>query len=118
MVMPVRHVGELEEVAAAGGAAVWSTLSDGVRALKDAYCPDGLNLGANLGRSAGAGIPGHFHVHGMPRWNGDTNFLPRSAEPASCRSPCPRPSSGCGRPGHGGTRTALIIASAAPRPGG
>ncbi len=75
LVMPVRHVADIEELDDGEGAAVWSAVSDGVRALKAAYKPDGLNLGANLGRSAGAGIPGHFHVHCIPRWDGDTNFL-------------------------------------------
>ena len=51
-----------------------------VRALKVAYSPDGLNVGANLGRSAGAGVPGHFHMHCLPRWNGDTNFMTTLAE--------------------------------------
>ena len=75
LVMPVRHVSQIEELDAGEGAALWSALSDGVRALKAAYRPDGLNLGANLGRSAGAGIPGHFHLHCIPRWDGDTSFL-------------------------------------------
>ena len=75
LVMPVRHVGEAEDLTPEEGSAVWATVTDGVRALKAAYNPDGLNIGANLGRPAGAGIPGHFHLHVLPRWNGDTNFL-------------------------------------------
>jgi ATP adenylyltransferase len=80
MVLPVRHVGELEDLTAEEGAAVWAGITDAVRALKAAYRPDGLNVGVNLGRSAGAGIPGHFHVHVLPRWNGDTNFMTTVAE--------------------------------------
>jgi ATP adenylyltransferase len=75
MVVPTRHVAELEELTGDESAAVWSGLSGGVTAIKRAYRPDGLNLGVNLGRVAGAGIPGHFHVHALPRWNGDTNFM-------------------------------------------
>ena len=80
MVMPVRHVGELEELDAAEAAGLWRELADAVRALKAGYSPDGLNVGANLGRSAGAGVPGHFHMHCVPRWNGDTNFMTTVAE--------------------------------------
>lgn len=80
MVMPVRHVGELEELTSEEATGLWRELSDAVRALKSAYSPDGLNVGANLGRSAGAGVPGHFHMHCVPRWNGDTNFLTTLAE--------------------------------------
>ncbi len=75
MVMPVRHVSELEELDADEATALWRELADAVRALKAGYSPDGLNVGANLGRSAGAGVPGHFHMHCVPRWNGDTNFM-------------------------------------------
>ena len=80
MVLPVRHVGEVEDVARDEVGAVWSAVANAVRALKAAYTPDGLNMGANLGRVAGAGIPGHFHVHVLPRWNGDTNFMTSVAE--------------------------------------
>lgn len=80
MVMPTRHVGELEDLDAAEGASVWATVTAGVRALKVAYKPEGINVGANLGRAAGAGVPGHFHVHLLPRWNGDTNFMTSVAE--------------------------------------
>jgi ATP adenylyltransferase len=80
MVMPIRHVGDLEGLTAAESAAVWDGLSMAVRAIKSAYRPDGLNVGANLGRSAGAGIPDHFHLHALPRWNGDTNFMTAVAD--------------------------------------
>jgi ATP adenylyltransferase len=74
MVMPTRHVGELERLEPDESAELWSATQAGVRALKAAYAPDGLNLGLNLGRAAGAGIPAHLHVHVVPRWIGDTNF--------------------------------------------
>jgi ATP adenylyltransferase len=80
MVLPVRHLGELEDVGREEVGAVWSAVANAVRALKAAYSPDGLNMGANLGRVAGAGIPGHFHVHVLPRWSGDTNFMTSVAE--------------------------------------
>jgi len=59
--------------------AAWS-IEPAVSALRAAYGPDGLNLGANLGRAAGAGIPDHFHLHALPRWAGDTNFMTSVAE--------------------------------------
>ena len=80
MVMPVRHVGELEELTSDEALGLWRDLAGAVRALKSAYSPDGLNVGANLGRSAGAGVPGHFHMHCLPRWDGDTNFMTTLAE--------------------------------------
>jgi ATP adenylyltransferase len=80
MVLPVRHVAELEDVRADEATALWALLGDAVGALKAAYSPDGLNVGANLGRAAGAGVPGHFHMHCLPRWNGDTNFMTSLAE--------------------------------------
>lgn len=80
LVLPIRHVSELEDLDAGEAAALWGGVTDAVRAIKAAYRPEGINFGANMGRGAGAGIPGHFHVHAMPRWAGDTNFMTTVAE--------------------------------------
>ncbi|HEX7168969.1 MAG TPA: HIT domain-containing protein [Acidimicrobiales bacterium] len=80
MVMSERHVGEIEELAVEEAGELWHAVTAGVVALKAAYAPEGINVGANLGRAAGAGVPGHFHVHLLPRWNGDTNFMTSVAE--------------------------------------
>ena len=80
MLLPTRHVGELESLEAGEGAELWSALTAAMVALKAAYHPEGVNVGANLGRAAGAGMPGHLHVHCLPRWSGDTNFMTSVAE--------------------------------------
>ena len=80
MVMPIRHTASPEDLSVEEGAALWAGVADAVRAVRAAYGPDGLNLGANLGRAAGAGIPDHFHMHVLPRWAGDTNFMTSVAE--------------------------------------
>jgi ATP adenylyltransferase len=80
MVMPTRHVADLEDVTGDESAELWAGVADAVRALKASYRPDGLNVGANIGRAAGAGVPGHFHIHVLPRWFGDTNFTTTVAE--------------------------------------
>jgi len=79
LVMPRRHVRELEELTGVEATGLWQAVHGAVAALKAAYRPDGLNLGLNLGRAAGAGIPGHLHVHVVPRWLGDTNFMTTAA---------------------------------------
>jgi ATP adenylyltransferase len=76
MVAPNSHVGELHELPASGRAALMETASLSIQVLRDALDPHGFNVGMNLGRVAGAGIPGHLHVHVVPRWGGDTNFMP------------------------------------------
>lgn len=80
MVMPLRHEGELDSLTTDEHAELWDTVRHAVGALKRAYAPEGINVGVNLGRAAGAGVPGHLHVHLVPRWNGDTNFMTATAE--------------------------------------
>ena len=80
LVVPTRHVADLEALSADESAALWAGVTDATRAVKAAYRPEGLNLGANLGRAAGAGVPGHLHIHALPRWTGDTNFTTTVAE--------------------------------------
>jgi ATP adenylyltransferase len=79
LVMPRRHVRELDELMSDEAAELWRALGEAVAAQKRAYQPDGCNIGANLGRAAGAGIPGHLHLHAVPRWLGDTNFMTTTA---------------------------------------
>ena len=76
MVAPFRHVGDLGAVETDEFTEVDALLTRSVRALEEEMEPHGFNLGMNLGRVAGAGIPGHLHWHVVPRWNGDTNFMP------------------------------------------
>jgi ATP adenylyltransferase len=80
LVMPYREVGELEGLTPDEHAELWSAVTDCVRAIKSAYRPHGLNIGINLGAAAGAGIPSHLHVHVMPRWDADSNFMTSVAE--------------------------------------
>jgi diadenosine tetraphosphate (Ap4A) HIT family hydrolase len=75
MVLPLRHVGSLGDLTDQEGAELWSATRRGVAALEAAFGPEGINLGANLGQAAGAGIPRHLHFHAVPRWLGDTNFM-------------------------------------------
>jgi ATP adenylyltransferase len=75
LVMPVRHLASLEDLESAECDALWAAVTSAVVALRRAYDPDGVNVGINLGRAAGAGVPGHLHVHAVPRWSGDTNFM-------------------------------------------
>jgi ATP adenylyltransferase len=80
MVVPLRHVGTLAALTRADAAAVMALTQDATAAVQAAYSPEGINVGLNIGRAAGAGIPGHVHVHVLPRWSGDTNFMTSVAE--------------------------------------
>ena len=80
MVMPIRHVGDLDELTADEATELWAVLPVAIAAQRGAYSPEGINVGINLGRAAGAGVLGHLHVHAVPRWLGDSNFMTTVAE--------------------------------------
>ncbi len=80
LVMPYRHVAWPADLSAAEAGELWQEIMAAITTLSRVYGPEGMNLGANLGRAAGAGIPGHFHLHALPRWNGDTSFMTTVAE--------------------------------------
>lgn len=76
MVAPRRHVAAISAVTADEAVDLTSWLGRVERAIRKEYRPHGFNLGVNMGRPAGAGVLGHLHWHVVPRWNGDTNFMP------------------------------------------
>jgi ATP adenylyltransferase len=76
MVAPYAHTGDLPGLDASVASELMHVTQRAVDALRRVYTPDGFNVGMNLGKSAGAGVPDHLHVHVVPRWNGDTNFMP------------------------------------------
>jgi diadenosine tetraphosphate (Ap4A) HIT family hydrolase len=75
LVLPYREVADLEDLTAEETGELWSTVTDAVRAVKRAYSPEGVNVGLNLGRPAGGSVSEHLHVHVVPRWVGDANFM-------------------------------------------
>ena len=75
LVAPCRHEADLEHLSDTEAGDLMAATRRAVRAIKGAYSPDGVNVGINLGSAAGAGVPGHLHVHALPRWQGDTNFM-------------------------------------------
>lgn len=75
LVAPYRQVADLERLTDAELLEINQLLARSVRCIKRAYAPDGFNIGVNIGKAAGAGIPVHIHWHVVPRWNGDTNFM-------------------------------------------
>jgi ATP adenylyltransferase len=76
LVVPLRHVGDLSDLSAAESESLQSLVKRSVEAIRAEAEPHGFNIGMNLGRPAGAGIPDHLHWHVVPRWSGDTNFMP------------------------------------------
>ena len=75
LIVPKRHVAALADATRDERQELIELASVAEAAITEAYAPHGMNMGINLGKAAGAGIPGHLHVHVVPRWNGDTNFM-------------------------------------------
>ncbi len=75
LVMPYRELANLEDLEEVEAAELWAEVTSAVRAMKAAYQPGGVNVGINLGRPAGGSVSDHLHVHVVPRWVGDGNFM-------------------------------------------
>jgi ATP adenylyltransferase len=75
LIAPRAHMADLEQLSSEQQTDLMVQTTRGVELLKRAISPQGFNVGINLGRCAGAGVPGHIHQHAVPRWNGDTNFM-------------------------------------------
>jgi ATP adenylyltransferase len=80
LVAPARHIADLDDTTEEEMLDLLKLVREAQRALSIAINPQGYNVGLNFGRCAGAGLPGHMHIHIVPRWNGDTNFMPVCAE--------------------------------------
>jgi ATP adenylyltransferase len=80
MIAPYRHVREPAELGREERLEIWELWEQAVEALRAAMAPHGFNAGVNSGRVAGAGVEDHIHLHVVPRWNGDTNFMPVLAD--------------------------------------
>ena len=80
LLIPKEHVSSLEEVSLESLTELMALTQAVLRALREAYAPEGFNMGVNIGAAAGAGIPDHVHAHILPRWVGDTNFMTTVAQ--------------------------------------
>jgi ATP adenylyltransferase len=80
MIVANRHIESVGELTSDEGRELVSLIARGESAVREAYRPEGMNIGINIGRSSGAGIAGHLHVHLCPRWTGDTNFMTALAD--------------------------------------
>ena len=76
MVAPTVHTGSLEDLDDAQSTDLMRAVRETLSVVRDVMKPEGFNAGANIGRVSGAGVPDHVHIHIVPRWNGDTNFMP------------------------------------------
>ncbi|TRM78506.1 HIT family hydrolase [Sulfolobus sp. B5] len=76
MIAPYRHISTIELMVSEEALDMFDLANIVIKAIRNAYNPDGFNIGFNIGRVAGAGIESHLHMHIVPRWNGDSNFMP------------------------------------------
>jgi ATP adenylyltransferase len=76
LVLPLRHCADLLDLSETESKDFFETFKLAVKAVQQIYKPNGINTGMNLGQAAGAGLPGHLHMHVIPRWSGDLNFFP------------------------------------------
>ena len=87
MVLPYREVPDLDALTPAETTELWATVTTAVSAVRAAYQPGGINVGINMGRAAGGSVSEHLHVHVVPRWNGDGNFMTSVAEARTLPEP-------------------------------
>jgi ATP adenylyltransferase len=87
LILPYREESELENLTTAETSELWATTTKAVKALKAVYPLDGLNVGINLGKPAGGSVSEHLHVHVVPRWTGDANFMTTLANTRSLPEP-------------------------------
>ncbi len=80
LVAPYRHIGDFLDLTDDELIEINLTIKKLIKIMTKMYHPDGFNIGANIGRAAGAGFPGHIHFHVLPRWNGDTSFISTLAD--------------------------------------
>jgi len=75
MIIPYRHTGMIENLTQKERIEIFNLLDTSIKVLKEAMNPDGFNIGMNIGKAAGAGVEEHIHLHVIPRWEGDSNFM-------------------------------------------
>ncbi len=89
LVLPYREIANLEDLTADEARDLWATVTTATVALRSSHRPDALNVGINLGAAAGGSISQHLHVHVVPRWNGDSNFMTSVASTRTIPEPLP-----------------------------
>ena len=87
LILPYREIPNLDDLTAEESADLWTCVTDATVALRTSHNPDALNVGVNLGSAAGGSIAQHLHVHVVPRWNGDSNFMTSVAETRTIPEP-------------------------------